>query len=170
MGTKGQQNLQAEVAGRKIDLRLDGSTVWIDGRERVFTSELLSATHLVLLVDGKSYSAVVVPQGDGGYRVTVAGSEFEVRLKDERDLLLERYGMAESSNTGIQAVRAPMPGLVLSIAVEPGQAVSDGMGLAVLEAMKMENELRAEREGVVKAVHVAPGDAVGKNDLLIEIE
>lgn len=100
----------------------------------------------------------------------MAGREFDVHIKDERDLLLERYGLAETAAAGTQAIRAPMPGLVLSVAVEPGQHVSEGTGLAVLEAMKMENELRAEHDGTVKAVHVSPGDAVGKNDLLLELE
>ena len=170
MGTGRERKFQAEIGGRTIDVILDGDYVSIDEHRVSFSHEALSETRLSLIVDGRSFSVVVLLEEDGSYRVSVGGREFSVHLKDERDLLLERYGLATSEAAGTQAVRAPMPGLVLSIAVEPGQPVSKGMGLAVLEAMKMENELRAEHDGTVKAVHVAPGDAVGKNDLLLEIE
>lgn len=170
MSTGRERKVQAEVSGRAIDLVVAGDQAHIDGRAMPFSAERLSATHLSLILDGRSYSAVVIEEAGGRYRVALAGSEYEVHVKDERDLLLERYGLAEASAGGVQTVRAPMPGLVLSVAVEPGQKVEKGAGLAVLEAMKMENELRAEHGGTVKAVHVAPGDAVGKSDLLLEIE
>ena len=63
-----------------------------------------------------------------------------------------------------------MPGLVLRVLVEPGDEVEQGQGVAVLEAMKMENELTAPAAGTVAAVHVAAGDAVAKNELLIEVD
>lgn len=170
MGKARQLTFQAEVSGRRIDLVLNEDHVSIDDRKVPFSHVAVSETRLSLIVEGRSYSAVVIPQPAGGYVVSLAGREFDVHIKDERDLLLERYGLAETAAAGTQAIRAPMPGLVLSVAVEPGQQVSEGTGLAVLEAMKMENELRAEQDGTVKAVHVSPGDAVGKNDLLLELE
>jgi pyruvate carboxylase subunit B len=91
-------------------------------------------------------------------------------VQDEHDLLLEEYGLDEAGGAAEREIRAPMPGLVLSVMVEDGQAVSEGDGLVVLEAMKMENELRAPADGVVKTVHVAPQDAVDKDALLIEME
>lgn len=170
MGSSRKQTYQAELGERTIDLTIKGDEVEIDGRVATFTHESISEQHISVILDGRSYSAVIIPESDGRYRVVVAGREFDVHLKDERDLLLERYGLADTAAAGTQAIRAPMPGLVLSVAVEAGQEVRKGAGLAVLEAMKMENELRAEHDGVVKAVHVAPGDAVSKSDLLLEIE
>lgn len=85
-------------------------------------------------------------------------------------MLLERFGIASAASSGLVEVRAPMPGLVLSLGVEEGQIVATGDGLVVLEAMKMENELRAAAPGTVRSIHVVRGDAVGKNDLLVEIE
>ena len=125
---------------------------------------------VVLIVDGHSRSAVVEPDGPGRYRVTIGGRTVAVRVKDEQELMLERLGMHEGGETAEREVRAPMPGLVLSVLVEPGQQIAAGDGLLVLEAMKMENELRAPAEGVVQTVHVEAGDAVGKNALLIEME
>ena len=170
MGSSKKRKYRADLGERQIELSIEGDEVQVDDRRLGFAHESLSDQHISLILDGRSYSAVVIPDRDGRYRVVIGGKEFEIQLKDERDLLLERYGLAEAAGAGAQAIRAPMPGLVLSIAVEPGQEVQRGSGLAVLEAMKMENELRAEHDGVVKAVHVAPGDAVGKSDLLMEIE
>lgn len=161
---------QAELGDRKIDLVIGETTVTLDGRTVPFSCERLSDRHLSLLIDGKSFSAVVLEETDGVTRVQIRNREFDVRLKTERDLLLERFGLAEAGGAHLLEVRAPMPGLVLSVAVDPGSEIEAGTGLLVLEAMKMENEIRADRKTVVKAVHVAPGDAVGKNDLLIELE
>lgn len=91
-------------------------------------------------------------------------------LQTEKDLLLERFGLAESEKDGHHEIRAPMPGLVLSLHVKEGEPVTEGDAIVVLEAMKMENELRAATGGTIKSVHVTVGDAVGKNDLLVEIE
>jgi propionyl-CoA carboxylase alpha chain len=67
-----------------------------------------------------------------------------------------------------KAVRCPMPGMVISIAVAPGQEVKAGETLAVVEAMKMENVLRAERDGIVKSVHVKPGDSLAVDAIILE--
>jgi pyruvate carboxylase subunit B len=161
---------QARVGDRTIDLAVGTDIVTLNERTVPFTSERLSERRLSLLIDGRSFDAVVLAEAEGVWRVLVGRRTFDVHLKNERDLLLERYGMAASAGPAVLEVRAPMPGLVLSVSVEPGQTVASGAGLLVLEAMKMENELRADRNAVVSAVHVSPGDAVGKNDLLIALE
>jgi 3-methylcrotonyl-CoA carboxylase alpha subunit len=83
--------------------------------------------------------------------------------------LIRRFN-AEAAAEGLDAggaVKAPMPGKVLSVAVRPGDAVSKGQTLAVLEAMKMEHALSAPRDGVVESTHVAAGDQVGDGDVLV---
>jgi biotin carboxyl carrier protein len=70
---------------------------------------------------------------------------------------------------GTAVVLAPMPGLVMRVLVTPGEAVLEGQGVAILEAMKMENEIRAPRPGVVKAVHVMAGKAVNQGDALLVV-
>lgn len=168
--TSDNTRYQAQLGDRTIDLVVGEGAVTLDGRMVPFSCSRVSAHHLSLLIDGRSYSAVVLEETDGVSRVHIGNREFEVHLKNERDLLLERFGLAAARAAGVLEVRAPMPGLVLSVAVEPGQEVAAGSGLLVLEAMKMENEIRSDRDALVKAVHVSPGDAVGKNDLLIELE
>jgi len=95
--------------------------------------------------------------------------KYEIKLKDETDELLERLGIGAKSHK-IQNIKAPMPGLVIDIKVKPGDTVNKGDGLVVLEAMKMENIIKAQAQAVVKKIVVTKGTAVEKNQVLIEME
>ncbi len=161
---------RARVGERTFDVAFKDGRLLLGGEPVEYVFEHVAEGSYVLLVEGRSFSVVIEPQPEGGLRVTVAGQLLEVQLKDERALLLERFGLNEANAAAQRDVRAPMPGLVLRMMVEPGRRVKAGQGLLVLEAMKMENELRAQADGIVKTVHVAPGDAVGKNALLLEFE
>ena len=169
-GTNHRKKYRATVGDRTIDLELGSEEIIVDGETRSFSSAKLPEGRVSLIVDGRSLSADVYPTANGSFVVHVGGREFDVSLKTERDLLLEQFGLADTATQGHQQIRAPMPGLVLSVHVSEGASVKAGDAIMVLEAMKMENELRAPRDGVVKSVHVSTGDAVGKNDLLVEIE
>jgi biotin carboxyl carrier protein len=79
-------------------------------------------------------------------------------------------GLSIASNQAADDVKAPMPGLVLDILVEAGQTIQKGDSLLILEAMKMENVLKATGDGTVKSVIVEKGNAVDKNQVLIELE
>ncbi|MEM1041261.1 MAG: biotin/lipoyl-containing protein [Bacteroidota bacterium] len=158
---------QALVHDRTVDLALDGTDLTVDGEAVEARVERIAEREVLLLLDGQSYSFTAEPQRDGTLALTHAGQRLQVRLKNERDLLLEQFGMDTSDSAAERELRAPMPGLVLSVLAEPGQEVPEGTGLVVLEAMKMENELRAAAAGTVATVHVEPGQAVGKNDLLV---
>jgi pyruvate carboxylase subunit B len=161
---------QALVHDQPLDLELDGGTLTIDGERTAYTFRRIAPNEVLLLLDGRSFPFTVEPQRDGTVRLTHAGQSIPVRVKTERDLLLESFGMEAAASAADRELRAPMPGLVLSVLVEPGQEVAEGTGLVVLEAMKMENELRAATAGTVAAVHVEPGSPVGKSDLLISFE
>ena len=102
--------------------------------------------------------------------MTIKGRSKNVTIKTEKDLMLEKFGVSKGKGKSVKEVNAPMPGLVLRIYVEPGQTVKAGERLLVLEAMKMENELKSPAAGTVKAIHVQPTDAVGKGALLISFE
>lgn len=162
------RSYRARTGERTFDVALSAHALTVDGREVDVTFERVDERFFTLIVDGRSLPAVIETLPDGRLRVTLAGRQIDVDVQDEKALLMERFGLADAASAGVRELRAPMPGLVLSIAVEVGQAVQAGDGLLVLEAMKMENELRAEAGGTVKAVHIQPGDAVGKGALLIE--
>lgn len=95
---------------------------------------------------------------------------YELDARDRFDLLLEELGMSDLAAGAVNDLKAPMPGLVLSVEVEEGQQVAKGEPLLVLEAMKMENVLKAEQDAVVKGIGAEIGQAVEKNQVLIEFE
>lgn len=106
----------------------------------------------------------------GGWKISLDGRVFDVRVEDERAHRLRRLAAVSTPPNKGSEVRAPMPGLIVRIAVKEGQTVDAGESLVVMEAMKMENELRAEAAGIVARVHVQSGSTVDRADLLITIE
>ena len=100
----------------------------------------------------------------------VNNQEVSVSIEDRFDALLHSLGMDNMNSQKVNEVKAPMPGLVLKIMVEPEQKVSKGDGLLVLEAMKMENIIKSPTDGVVKSVEVEQTNAVEKNQVLIKFE
>lgn len=154
--------------------------VTIADREYPATEEALAALDLIatgsgayhLLRDGKSYAVDILRTDPDAKTISlrINGREHHLQLADETDQLVKQLGFsAVSSAKSLNAI-APMPGLVLDIMVAVGDEVTDGTPLLILEAMKMENVLKAEGDGVVKTISVKKGDAVEKRQLLIELE
>ena len=127
-----------------------------------------------LLIDGKSYDVyarqVTKPDSNGYfYEIFLAGQRFEVHVEDEREKALA--GSIKSAHeTGAASVRAPMPGLVLGIPLEAGAQVERGQTVAILEAMKMENDLASPISGTIKEVRVSKGQTVNQGDVLVVVE
>ena len=109
-------------------------------------------------------------QGRGKYTLWVDGYRFETEALDERTRSIRDLSAARAGPTGPAPILAPMPGLIVRVSVKAGDRVEAGQGLVVMEAMKMENELRATSAGVVKSVEVAAGTAVEKGALLVALE
>jgi pyruvate carboxylase subunit B len=109
-------------------------------------------------------------QGRGRYTLWIDGYRFEAEALDERTRAIRDVSAASAGPVGPAPVRAPMPGLIVRVSVKVGDTVQAGQGIVVMEAMKMENELRATAAGTVKSVEVAPGTAVEKGALLVALE
>ncbi len=109
-------------------------------------------------------------EGRGRYTLWVDGYRFECEALDERTRAIRDTSAATAAPTGPAPVRAPMPGLIVRINVSVGDIVEAGQGVVVMEAMKMENELRATAAGRVKSVEVSPGATVEKGALLVALE
>lgn len=101
--------------------------------------------------------------------VVLNGNRYPLHLADAYDRLVDRLGLSATPDTGAKDVFAPMPGLVLDILVEEGQEVEKGTPLLILEAMKMENVIKAEGPGTVNPITLKKGDAVEKKQLLISL-
>ena len=100
----------------------------------------------------------------------INGKKAEVKVSNDIDLLLEKMGIDMSSSQKMNELKAPMPGLVVDFLVEIGQEVQIGDKLMILEAMKMENVIKASGQGIVKKINVIKGQSVEKSQILIEFE
>lgn len=160
------------VAGREWVVDVDGGQVVVDGIpwEAHFAS--IPGTPLWhLLLGGDSWTvAAQALDGPGQWALGLAGERYEVAVVDERTRAIQQLTGRRPVADGSGIVRAPMPGLVVRVEAEPGQRVAAGAGLVVVEAMKMENELRAVRDARVAAVHVRAGQTVEKGAPLVTLE
>lgn len=127
---------------------------------------------LHVLQNNKAYNCELVDTDLDNKTLTVIvnGNKYELKIEDEYDLLVKKMGLSIVSSQKISNIKAPMPGLIIDVLVEPGQTIEKGTPLLVLEAMKMENVLKAEGEGVVKSIEISKAQAVDKGQILIEME
>lgn len=123
-----------------------------------------------IIHQNRSYTAEVLEVDAHEKKVSlkINGHIHQVQLKDRFDLLLEQMGMSKAATTKINELKAPMPGLIVGINVQPGDAVDKGDSLLILEAMKMENMLKAPAPATIKTIRVAHGDRVEKGQVLVE--
>lgn len=102
--------------------------------------------------------------------VEVDGESFDLVIKDELDQMLDKMGFSTVSSKHIKEIKAPMPGLVLEVAVKEGQEVKEGDKILILEAMKMENSITIHTGATIKRIAVSSGQAVDKGQVLVELE
>ena len=102
--------------------------------------------------------------------IEIEGETFDIEIKEELDQVLEQMGFGKASIKQVKEIRAPMPGLVLEIAITDGQEVREGDKLLILEAMKMENSIIIQTNAIIKKVSVSAGQAVEKGQVLVELE
>ena len=140
----------------------------IDGVERIIDGRQLSAHMYSLLVDGRSFTTDVTSIEDQ-YTVGCEGKSFRLKLLDERRALRPGEGGSEG-RVGDKEVRSLMPGKVVNVLVAVGDEVSKDQGLLIVEAMKMENEVRSTASGKVKTIRVTPGQTVEAGAVMIELE
>jgi pyruvate carboxylase subunit B len=163
-------NYIATVEGQEFDIGLlESGVVTIDGT--TLTVDLQSIDggfHYSLLAGAKSYEVFVERCEDVCF-VTIEGHRYQVHLEDQRAQRPGGRALFVLEEPIQEEILSPMPGLVVAVLVEEGQEVQTGEGLLILEAMKMENEIRAPRNGVVDRVNVLPGQRVSKDDLLARI-
>jgi pyruvate carboxylase subunit B len=163
--------VQVNDEQKSVSLDGDGTVFEADSPVHAELSDI-EGTPVRMVRIGTHVERVVAQKRDGKGRYTlwIDGYRFEVEALDERTRAIRALSAAAAGPTGPAPIKAPMPGLIVRINVKPGDAVEAGQGVVVMEAMKMENELRATSAGIVKSVEVAPGAAVEKGALLVALE
>jgi biotin carboxyl carrier protein len=149
----------------KWQVAVDGRTIEIDSEQLASVFQVEPGVYSVLL-DGVSYE-VRLTQSSQGLSAEAGGRRFAVGVRDPRDT---SRGERASIGSGRQNVAAPMPGKVIRVLVNVGDSVEAGQGLVVVEAMKMQNEMKAARPGRVVDIRAAAGETVGAGDTLVMLE
>jgi biotin carboxyl carrier protein len=152
----------------EVDLSDHGATVNGEPVEAELTAR--PGTHTRhLTIGGRSHALHVAgAETKGEWNFHLDGNRYTATVRNQRQQAIAALTGATTRAQGPRPVKAPMPGLIVRVEVEPGDQVQPGQGVVIIEAMKMENELRTETAGRVSQVHVKPGQAVEKGTLLIE--
>jgi acetyl/propionyl-CoA carboxylase alpha subunit len=161
-----------DVAGERIAVELDGDVAIIDGVRIPVQLSDIEGTPVRLVTIGTGQHRVVARRGDarGRYVLSLDGWRFAVEALDERTRAIRDLSAKHAGPAGPSPIIAPMPGLIVRVSVAVGDRVAAGQGIVVMEAMKMENELRSTADAVVRAIHATAGTAVEKGARLVEFE
>lgn len=158
------------VDGRSYEVDLGPGGTFVDGEPVDADVEHVEGTALrSLILDGRSYRILAKRDDAGAWVLQLGGRRYRAEAVDERTRAIREMTGAAAGPVGPRPVRAPMPGLMVKVEVAVGDTVAPGQGVAIVEAMKMENELKAESAGVVTRIHVEPGQTVEKDQVLIDL-
>ncbi|WP_170374427.1 acetyl-CoA carboxylase biotin carboxylase subunit [Ruegeria atlantica] len=171
VGTDWTVTLQGQDFELAIEADHDGSTVtFTDGAVMRVASDWTPGDQLALLdVDGAPL-VLKVGKISGGFRIRNRGADLKVHVRTPRQAELAKLMPEKLPPDTSKMLLCPMPGLIVKIDVEIGQEVQEGQALCTVEAMKMENILRAEKKGVVAKINAGPGDSLAVDDVIIEFE
>jgi len=154
---------------RFVELRREGQSwrVVVDGQPHEAEAVEIATHTFSILLNGKSYELRVSELPNGTLKIQSAQNEFIAEIVDPREWR-GRHGATEVE--GRQQIVAPMPGKIVRILVKAGDTVESGQGLVVVEAMKMQNEIRSPKSGTVEKIVAKEGDAVNAGDVLIWVD
>jgi biotin carboxyl carrier protein len=162
-----------DIGGERLTVTIEGEEVRVDDGpvERASLVTVDGTPVRLVTIGGRTHRAVARRDGPKGrYALWIDGRRHDVEALDERMRAIRDLSLAAAGPAGPRPLVAPMPGLVVRVSVVPGDLVAEGQGIVVMEAMKMENELRAPGAGTVTRVHARSGTAVEKGALLVEFE
>ncbi len=165
--------LTAEINNetREITVRREGERVFATVGDKAYELEAhqTAANTYLFKHEGKVYECYVAPETAAGKtQVTVGSNSFEFKLADPKRL--SHTGGAHAHGDGTAEIISQMPGKVVRVLVSVGNEVKNKDGVIVVEAMKMQNEMRSPKDGTVKTIHFAEGDTVNAGDVLVVIE
>ena len=160
----------AQVNSNEYEVEIKDKQILVNGEAIEFDLQQGGVPELYsTLFNGHSYE-VLIEAERSNYTVTLQGEQFQVNVEDERTRRLNAGRKAPGLPQGELTVNAPIPGLVVKVLVEVGEEVAEDQPLIILEAMKMENDIRTQRAGTIKKVEVEAGQRVEQNATLIVLE
>ena len=161
-----------EIEGRLVEVEVEGGTVTVDGQAVLarLTGRPGDASRVLVRENLSQPFQAAVGEGRGCWSLTADGLRITASVMDFRARTLRQVGGSSSARKGGGTLKAPMPGMVVRVLVQEGGQVVAGQGLVVVEAMKMENELKAAAPATVRKVHVTPGSRVEKGAVLVELD
>ncbi len=160
----------ARVNDSTFTIEWKGGNLYIDDAAVSFDRIETGPGTWHILSNGKSYQIqfLEINRDSKTIRLNINGRTCHVELRSQLDQVLERLGMQAGTSHKLNAIKAPMPGLIVSVSVKEGNLVKSGDTVLILEAMKMENVIRATGEGTVKKILARKGDRVEKGQTLVE--
>jgi len=163
------------IDGKEFDIELEYRSekyfAVVNGRKVEVASYRLGESRSLLLINDQAHEVDVRSNGyDNRKTVFMKGMEIPAEIEDYNLAQLRKTTGMSSEAAMTKQLKAAMPGLVVDVRVKPGERVAKGQTLLVIEAMKMENIIKAQREATVKAVHISGGMSVEKGDKLLEFE
>lgn len=169
-------SIQVKVQGSKdrsiVFEDKKGSTGKINDKDFSIDVQQKSSQRFHVIKDNTNYDVEVLKADltEKSFIIKVNGNKYALEAKDQFDQLLDSLGLSNLKSHKVNEIKAPMPGLVLEIRIQPGDEIKKGDPVIVLEAMKMENILKSPTDGVIKSINVQKGVAVEKNQVLINFE
>ena len=149
---------------------VDEKHVSVDGKVYEVDFESVSGQPVYsLIVDGRSHESYIYQGEEDNWQVLLRGRLYPVTVEDEREMRLRAAAGGGVAETGEFHLRAPMPGLVVAVPVTEGQQVKRGQVILILESMKMQNEIKAPRDGVVGRIRVKAGESVEQKQTLLSV-
>jgi biotin carboxyl carrier protein len=155
----------------ELDVSVQDATASVNEKLLSWDMQELPNGTFSILANGRNFNAVVenIDRAAKVLKMKINGNSYDLAIKEPIDQMLQKMGLNISTVKKVDAIKAPMPGLVLKVLVEEGQAIKKGDPVLILEAMKMENVFKAPADAIVKSIKVEERKAVEKGEVLIEL-
>lgn len=156
------------INGTTLNFRVEGGSIFVDGRELSFEVIRREPGRLLVKI-GESVKEIIFTENGSGVQMFAGSNVAEVEIMSDRDLLIGKLDSQKGASASHASIRAPMPGLVVKMLVGAGDKLKKGAKLVILEAMKMENEIRTPVDAEVEEILVKEGDIVEKDQVIIKL-
>ena len=159
-----------DIGDATFEVVIEPEGISFEGRSIDVSDEAIVGTDVhSFLIGRESYRVLAKREGAGRWGLQLRGRHYRAEVRDRHTHRIRETTGGSSLGQGPRPVRAPMPGVIVKVEVREGELVESGRGLVIVEAMKMENELTAEVEARVGTIHVADGQAVAKDEILMDM-